>query len=331
MERDPKSPKLSCYLIVGGGPVGAVLAAHLKHQGSRVALYDLDELVLAGIKTRGLVVDGAANLHVSPTELWTDLSKMDRIECKAVFIAVKALSTAAVARSLAGRLVATVPIVNLQNGLDAELPLQRLLPQNPLLQLVVNWGGEREGPGRYRMTFFNRPNYIAGLDRQHHDSAAALAAMLTQAGLDTLAVEDLSPYLWRKTILTSAIAPVTGVFGVTIGQALDDPESRGLVEALVAEGAAVARAAHIDIGHDFEKNAVPILRKSSTHRSSMSVDLAMGRRTEIHVFNEALIRRGAQLGVPTPVQTALAKMVRDKEAAGLRADGVLDHRTRNAG
>jgi len=309
-------PKLSCYLIVGGGPVGAILAAHLKNMGHRVALYDLDELVLAGIKTRGLVIDGVAKLHVSPTELWTDLQKIERVECKAVFIAVKATSTAAVTRSLAGRIEPSVPIVNLQNGLDAELPITRTLPQNPLLELVVNWGGEREGPGRYRMTFFNRPNYISGHNRLHEEQASALAEVLTQAGLDTLAVEDLAPYLWRKTILTSAISPVTGIFGVTIGQALDDPESRGLVEALVAEGAAVARAAGIEIGNDFEKNAILILRKSESHRSSMSIDLAMGRKTEIHIFNEAIIRRGAKLGVATPMQIAVAKMVRDKEASG---------------
>ena len=51
--------------------------------------------------------------------------------------------------------------------------------------------------------------------------------------------------------------------------------------------------------------------------ASMWEDLYFKRETEISFLNSELARRGEQLGVPTPVNQALARAVQTAEATGL--------------
>ena len=50
--------------------------------------------------------------------------------------------------------------------------------------------------------------------------------------------------------------------------------------------------------------------------SSTAQDLQRGRRTEIDALNGYVARRGAELGVPTPVNQTLHALVKLLEEAG---------------
>jgi 2-dehydropantoate 2-reductase len=53
--------------------------------------------------------------------------------------------------------------------------------------------------------------------------------------------------------------------------------------------------------------------------SSTAQDLARGRRTEVDALNGLVVRRGAELGVPTPVNQTLLTLVRLREALAVPA------------
>ena len=55
-------------------------------------------------------------------------------------------------------------------------------------------------------------------------------------------------------------------------------------------------------------------RVNPDNRSSMLQDVTAKRATEIGYLNEWLAKRGQQLGVPTPVNAHLARLIRAKEA-----------------
>jgi 2-dehydropantoate 2-reductase len=58
--------------------------------------------------------------------------------------------------------------------------------------------------------------------------------------------------------------------------------------------------------------------------SSTAQDLDRGKRTEIDALNGFVARRGAELGVATPVNQALLSLVRLREAQFERAADPLD-------
>ncbi len=80
------------------------------------------------------------------------------------------------------------------------------------------------------------------------------------------------------------------------------------MDEIVQECLAVARAAGIDVPGD-PWDALQRTGSQSGQTSSMAQDLARGRRTEIEHLNGYVVRQGAMLGVPVPVNHCLQVIV----------------------
>lgn len=78
---------------------------------------------------------------------------------------------------------------------------------------------------------------------------------------------------------------------------------------VVAECRAVARAEGIDLPPDALAQVESLAGSMPGQRSSTAQDLARGRPTEIAHLNGYVVRRGVELGVPTPVSRLLLTLV----------------------
>jgi 2-dehydropantoate 2-reductase len=56
------------------------------------------------------------------------------------------------------------------------------------------------------------------------------------------------------------------------------------------------------------------------HRPSMGQDMVKGRRTEIDFLNGFIVRKGVEIGLPTPANAALTDIVKRVEKGELQAD-----------
>jgi 2-dehydropantoate 2-reductase len=84
-----------------------------------------------------------------------------------------------------------------------------------------------------------------------------------------------------------------------------------LQQAVVREVVAVAQAAGQPMVLDDALAAMARIAQSMPgQRSSTAQDMARGRPTEIDHLNGFIVRRGAELGVPTPVNQALHALVK---------------------
>jgi 2-dehydropantoate 2-reductase len=102
---------------------------------------------------------------------------------------------------------------------------------------------------------------------------------------------------------------------VTYGQVAADPNARKLVETAGYELLAVARAAGVHPAGYSESQAAleasfKIATQAAAAYSSTAQDMMRGKRTEIDSLNGYIARRGAELGVPTPVHQALYTLVK---------------------
>ena len=97
-----------------------------------------------------------------------------------------------------------------------------------------------------------------------------------------------------------------------------DPDTRALMDAVIEEAYAVARAEGVRIPWSdaagyrdlFYGRLVP---STAGHRSSMLQDIERGRRTEIAAINGQVVARGQRRGVPTPTNAVLARLVQARE------------------
>jgi 2-dehydropantoate 2-reductase len=85
----------------------------------------------------------------------------------------------------------------------------------------------------------------------------------------------------------------------------------------VEETAAVARASGIPLPEaKLVEAAFRLGEAMSEATSSTAQDIQRGKRTEIDSLNGYVARRGAELGVPTPVNQTLYALVKLLEGAG---------------
>jgi 2-dehydropantoate 2-reductase len=83
-----------------------------------------------------------------------------------------------------------------------------------------------------------------------------------------------------------------------------------MIEA-VEEAMAVARAAGVRLPEvNMVETTLEISKSMANATSSTAQDLARGKRTEIDSLNGYLVRRGAELGVATPVNQTLYALVK---------------------
>jgi 2-dehydropantoate 2-reductase len=86
----------------------------------------------------------------------------------------------------------------------------------------------------------------------------------------------------------------------------------------VAEGAAVALRLGISLPYpDPVGRTVEVCSATAENFSSMLQDSAVGRRTEIDSINGVIVAYGSRLGIPTPVNCMLTRMVHSLESSSL--------------
>ncbi len=293
------------YAIVGAGPSGGILAAHLAANGEDVAVADILRGHIDAIRRNGLKLTGMKEMTVKLDSVCDSVAELGDYNPDVIFICTKSTALEPVAKEVLAIHRPGRKVVCYQNGIENEYIASDIIGTEDVLRVVINHAGAFVEDGVIDMTFFNKPNYIGAVSEKSNESAAELADVLTAAGLDTEHVPDIKRYEWQKTILNAALAPVSAVTGQTMRQALTLPETRGLVRQLLEEGIAVARALGYDYGDDFSDKAMEYLQKAGNHKPSMRFDVEAGRRTEIDFITGKIVQHAERLGIPVAANQAL--------------------------
>ena len=139
------------------------------------------------------------------------------------------------------------------------------------------------------------------------------AALFTQAGIETTAVEDVGAVIWDKLLVNVGINAITALTGIKNGQILDLESTRELSCLAVEEAAAVARAQGIEIGEDPMSHVFQVAVATAPNRSSMGQDVDHRRPTEIGSINGFVVREAGRMGLAAPVNQTLTALVETME------------------
>ena len=111
---------------------------------------------------------------------------------------------------------------------------------------------------------------------------------------------------WHKFIIAASFAGVMTLTRLPVGPVREDPDTRRLLGAAVAEAEAVARARGVQVADGLAEelfrfaDALP-----AGLTASMLEDLLHGRRLEVAWLSGAVARLGREVGVDTPVHTTI--------------------------
>jgi len=301
--------------IVGVGPVGSIMGAHLANAGHEVTLVDILKDHLDEIKKTGLSITGyrEMNASFSPENICYSIEELREKDVDIIFIAVKAALLKRILPLLADVVNPNTIFISLQNGLDTEEIIAETFGKENTLRIVVNYAGNLLENGKVRMSFFNPPNYIGMIDPSAEKNAKKLAKVITAADLETVFTRDIKKYEWEKIILNSALSPVCALTKRTMKQMMELPETRELVRLLLVEGIEIAAANNITYDDDFLDHCMAYLDNAGHHKTSMHVDMEAGRRTEIDFLNGKIVEYGNLAGLPTPYNSTIVALIKGSE------------------
>lgn len=136
----------------------------------------------------------------------------------------------------------------------------------------------------------------------------ALAGALTSGGLPTAFASDIERRVWMKGIVNAAMNPIAALVNSSVGEALDSP-ARLIVERLLVEGEAVARAEGLAMGEDFVARAMEALEAARSHTPSMVEDIRRGRESEVGQLNRQVLEHARRVGVSTPTHEVIDALI----------------------
>jgi 2-dehydropantoate 2-reductase len=293
-------------VVLGAGAIGSVYAAKLtpRHAVTIVARPDH----VAAIARNGLRLTGREELTCRPqaTPRVPPLGS-----ATLVLLTTKVSDNRAAAAELSSRVRDDTVVLCVQNGLGSEDVVKDVLGgRATVLRAVTQFGAIFREPG---IIDYKVAGHTLIEQSPHSD---AIAALLTDSGLDGRVSPNIRAEIWRKLIFNCVINPITSMLGTEVGSIADarlDPLKRLVVD----ECLAVARADNvtgIDYDEDFVKTIADVFGPSR-NIASMRQDLERGKLTEIDFMNGAVVARGRQLGIDCPVNASLAAIIRAMEAS----------------
>ncbi|UCG60824.1 MAG: ketopantoate reductase family protein [Candidatus Zixiibacteriota bacterium] len=295
--------------VVGMGPVGTILAAHLIDAGAHVVLCDIDHERIDRMKDDGIRLEQTIEKTVDVADGCYSISDLKQFDLDLIAVAVKTPTLAIIIPKIAEITSDKMFVMCVQNGLDNELEIARTLGESKTLRFSINYAGGMSAPSAVKVTFFNPPNYIAALTREGDAIAAEIARLLTSAGLETKVPENIRDHIWIKAILNSALSPVCAITGLTMKEVTDHELGLKLVTALIDESVRVAEAEGLKFDEGFKEFCLKYLKGGGYHRPSMWVDLDAGLPTEIDFLNGRIAYYGRKHGLPTPYNDTITALV----------------------
>jgi 2-dehydropantoate 2-reductase len=306
----PPSPSWPKITVVGAGAVGGYFGGMLARAGAPVVMIGRPAFVDA-VKKNGLTLDTLTLNESVRVEAAAELDAARGAEI--VLFCVKTTDTAETSRALAPLLAPNAIVVSMQNGVD-NVEQIRAASDIEALGAVVYVAASVPQPGTVKHV--GRGDLVVG---PHNPRTERFAALFERAGVPCRISDNIEGELWTKLIWNCALNAVSALGRAKYGKIAASDDARKVVEDVVYEVLAVARAANIQPpGLEDPKAALAgafkIATQMSEALSSTGQDMQRGKRTEIDSLNGYISRRGAALGVPTPVNHALYTLVKLAEA-----------------
>jgi 2-dehydropantoate 2-reductase len=315
------------FLIYGAGALGQALGCLLVNNNHRVTLVTRTRFI-ESIRECGLSVTGIfGDFHVEAAslELTSAITGSDGSAYDFILLTTKSYDTKASLDDLATLTNCTAPVVSMQNGCGNLEQVEMRFGTERSFGARIITGFEIQCPATVTITVSADDVHIgAGRAVPIPEAAARLAETINQAGLPTIAVEDINQSLFAKLLYNCALNPLGATLGVSYGMLAEHRETREIMDGVIEETFAVIRAVGGRIAwqsadqykEHFYQNLIPA---TYNHRPSMLQDLENNKPTEIEAFTGYVSALGRKHAISTPRCDLLSALIRFKQqgSAGL--------------
>lgn len=202
--------------------------------------------------------------------------------------------------------------ITLQNGLGNLEILQQYVDHERATLGVTMQGAALERAGVLRLGG-NGPTTLA-VHPAIQQQVENFAEVLKKAGFEVALTDNIEGLVWGKLAVNAAINPLTALLTIKNGKLLDSEWTHQIMREAALEVQAVAAAQGIQLPFDAAEESEQVARNTAANRSSMLQDIARGAATEIEAICGAVVQKGHTVGIATPVNAMLYKLIRALES-----------------
>jgi 2-dehydropantoate 2-reductase len=297
--------------VVGSGAVGGYFGALLARAGHDVT-FVARGAHLSAIRSDGLVVRGPLGewrVRGRATSEATEAGTSDL-----VLLAVKTYDNDSALPMLPPLCGPSTMVLTLQNGVDSPAAASAVVGEDRVIggaayiATAVAAPGVIEQTGTYRRIRFGECFARAGTLTER---VAALHAAFTEADIQSEPSADGRVPLWEKFTYLAPFAGITGASRQPVGVIRGEPAALAQLVAAFHEVHALAVAEGIPVAANLLDTLLEYVHGvPGSMRSSLLIDLSMGKRTEVEALQGAVVRRAAKFGLPVPVMSTLYGVLR---------------------
>ena len=293
--------------VVGSGAVGGYFGAKLAQAGQDVR-FIARGAHLAAIREHGLRIQSAKlgdfTVHAPAVSDPAEIGHVDL-----VLFTVKAYDNQT-ALNLLGPIVGQSTVVlTLQNGVDSTDEVASAAGAERVLGGTTYVATELASPGLIVQTGIHRSiifGEVFGERGRITPRVQSIADQLTAADVVTTPVADGRVPIWDKFVYLAPFSGFTGAARLPIGYLWAEPSIREMFYAAAREVAALAAAEGVTISADrFETLKHYMDNIPHSTRSSLLIDLEIGKRIEVEALQGAALRRAAKHGLAMPIISTL--------------------------
>ena len=289
--------------------IGSLYAGHIGRVCEVTVLCRREEHARA-LNEHGLRVTGRHDFSARVNAA-TDPAELP--EPDLVIVATKGTELASAAERLEGHWPGAA-VMTVQNGLGFE----EAFPGRRVISAVTFMSGTRHSDTEVEY-ILDTETWLGPYGETPYELVEETAELIVESELKARPFRDLRPAQWSKLIFNATVNGVAALTGLPHDAHFSAREHDGdlghLVHDLMDEGRRVAAAAGVELNQDPWEMNVHATQRGSRHYPSMLEDVEAHRPTEVESINGSLIRNAARHGVVVPLQTAIYRLVKAKEAS----------------
>lgn len=317
--------------VLGAGSLGTVLAAMLSNAGMDIHCIDGYEAHVKALNDNGANVIGNVVLKNIPVKAFT-LDSIPHGAYDVVFYLAKGPNNKTYLPAILSHLHDKSVVCILQNGLPDDAVAQ-YIGWERLIGGFVLYGATLRGPGITEVT--SNTNFleyeIGEYDGSITKRLLEVQKLLSMGGATCKVIKGVKNVRWTKVALNASMSGMSAALGISYEQVLANEKALECAARTKDEVIKVAHAYGVKLltvaGQDFEefelkdkddyKRTAELMRKFYKSYgdtiASMLFDLRLGRKTEIDVINGAVANKGREVGIPTPFNDLIVKLVKEAE------------------
>jgi 2-dehydropantoate 2-reductase len=299
-------------LIVGAGAVGKLFGFKLARGGHEVLFLDWDPEVVKEINASGIrlvkldATDADAGSPIRPRAT-TDGASVD--SCDLSILAVKGYSTALATKGMRHLVAAESPILTIQTGLGNIETMAEIIDRSAILGGVTYLGATSLSGSKIRHAGVG-PTLIGELEGNMTARVERIKEALVISGVQTEVSNNIVGHMWAKTLVYSAINPLTAILRLKNGYLVKKMESIALAKRLIDEGKLVAQAHGVQLPREDPYDLLlEVCHNTGENLSPMLQDILNNRLTEVEALNGAIHAMGKLRGIATPLHQGITELI----------------------